>query len=170
MIKLPKKTVIYPQKRSKPDYLLCWIPADGYEKVAINQDVQEELETDYPNGLEVELSEDGLEEFGIHFEYPPDELRAAYLELNAQGVLPESGMVEVEALEGYIRERSAGRSIEEIIQPSPPEGLSFEVGGSEPLQNLKEGPEMVGEEDPQDLFQRMAVRPVKLPEDQNGEG
>lgn len=169
MIKLPKKIVIYPQKRSKPDYLLCWIPADGYEKVAINQDVKEELETGYPNGLEVELSQDGLEEFGIQFKYSPDELHAAYLELNGQDVLPESGMVEVEALERYIGERSEGRSIEEIMQPSPPEGLSFEVGGSEPLQNLKEGPEMVGEEDPQDLFQRMAVRPVKPPEDQNGE-
>ena len=46
MIKLPKKIVIYPQKNSKPDYLLCWIPTDGYKQVASNQEVQEELETD----------------------------------------------------------------------------------------------------------------------------
>jgi hypothetical protein len=166
MIKLPKKIVIYPQKRSKPDYLLCWIPADGYAQVAINQEVQEELESDYPNGLEVELSEDGLEEFGIHLESTPEKLRQAYLELNDQAVLPESGMIEVASLVNFIGERRGGRTTEEITQP---EALSFGVTESDPLQYLKEGPEMVGDEDPQNMFQRFSVRQVKQKTDQNGE-
>ena len=169
MIKLPKKIVIYPQKRSKPDYLLCWIPTDGFAQVAMNQETREELETDYPNGLEVELSEDGLEEFGIQFAASPEELRQAYLELNDQAVLPESGMIEVASLEKFIRERSGGRSIEEITQPAPLEALSFGVTESNPLQYLKEGPEMVGDEDPQNMFQRFSVRQVKQKTDQNGE-
>jgi hypothetical protein len=169
MIKLPKKIVIYPQKRSKPDYLLCWIPADSYEHVASNQDVQEELTNDYPSGIEVELSEDGMEEFGIQFESSPDELRRAYLELNEEDLLPQSGMIEVDFLVKYIDERSGGRSIEEITQPAPAEALSFGVAESDPLQKLKEGPEMVGDEDPQNMFQRFSVRQVKQPSDQNGE-
>ena len=169
MIKLPKKIVIYPQKRSKPDYLLCWIPPKSFEQVANNQEVQEELSNDYPSGLEVELSEDGLEEFGIRFESSPAALREAYLELNEQDVLPLSGMIEVESLERFIGERGSGRSIEEITETSPPETLSFGVSESDPLQSLKEGPEMVGDEDPQNLFQRFSVRQAKLPNDQNGE-
>lgn len=169
MIKLPKKIVIYPQKKSKPDYLLCWIPAGSYEMVAINQEVQKELESYYPDGLEVELSEDGLDEFEIQFEYSPKELRQAYLELHDQELLPESGMVEVESLENFIGERSGGRSIEEITQPSAPETLSFGVTESDPLQNLKEGPEMVGDEDSQNMFQRFAVRQSKQSGGQDGE-
>jgi hypothetical protein len=169
MIKLPKKIVIYPQKRSKPDYLLCWVPANAYKDVATNQEVQDELESDYPSGIEIELSEDGLEEFGIQFESSPDELRQAYLELNEQDLLPQSGMIEVDSLERIIGERGSGRSIEEITQPSPLETLSFGMAESDPLQNLKEGPEMVGEEDSQNMFQRLSVRQVKQPSDQNGE-
>jgi hypothetical protein len=169
MIKLPKKIVIYPQKRGKPDYLLCWIPADHYEQVAANQQIQEELESGYPNGLEIEFSEDGLEEYGIQFEFSPEELRQAYLEVNQQGVLPKSGMIEVETLVGLINERSSGRSIEEITQPAPPEAHSFGVVESDPLRELKEGPEMVGDEDPQDMFKRFSVRQVKQKSDQNGE-
>jgi len=169
MIKLPKKIVIYPQKRTNPDYLLCWVPANAYQEVAINQEVQEELESDYPSGIEVELSDDGLEEFGILFESSPDELRQAYLELNGQDVLPQSGMIEVESLQKYIKERGGGRSIEEITQPAPPESLSFGMTDSDPLHNLKEDPEMVGDEDPQNMFQRFSVRQDKSPDDQNGE-
>jgi hypothetical protein len=168
MIKLPKKVVIYPQKRSKPDYLLCWIPANSFEQVATNQEVREELESDYPSGLEIEFSEEGLAEFGIQFDSSPEELRQAYLDLNAQDVLPESGMIEIDALERFIVEMRGGRSIEEITQPAPPDALSFGVTESDPLQYLKEGPEMVGDEDPQNMFQRFSVRQVKPQIDQNG--
>ena len=169
MIKLPKKIVIYPQKKSKPEYLLCWIPAEYYEQLVFDQDDKEELEGDYPSGIEVELSEDGLEEYSIQFGTSSEELRRAYLELFEQDVLPESGMIEVESLERYIGERSGGRSIEEITQPSPPETLSFGVTESDPLKHLKDGPEMVGDEESQNMFQRFSVRQVKQLREQDGE-
>jgi hypothetical protein len=169
MIKLPKKMVIYPQKRSKPDYLLCWIPAEYYEVVATSQEVKQELDSDFPNGVEIELSEDGLEEFGIQLETPVGQLRQAFLELNAEGALPESGMIEVEMLDEFIKEREAGRSIEEITQPPQPDTLSFDVTEASPLQKLKEGPEMEGDEEAQNLFQRLSVRQVKPQVDPRGD-
>ena len=168
MIKLPKKIVIYPQKRSKPDYLLCWIPSDRYQDVAINAEAEGELKSDYPSGIEIELSEDGLQEFGIQLNASPEKLRQAYLELNSEDALPKTGMIEAEMLEKIIEEREAGRSIEEITKPPQPDALSFDVTESDPLHLLKEGPEMIGDEDPQELFQRLSVRQVRSPVDQVG--
>ena len=168
MIKLPKKIVIYPQKRSRPDYLLCWIPAEFYKDVSIDQEVEKEMESDYPNGIEIELSEDGLQEFGIQLNASPEKLRQAYLELNSEDALPKSGMIEAAMLEKFIKERAAGRSIEEITKPPKPDALSFDVTESDPLNFLKEGPEMVGDEDSQNLFQRLSVRQVVPPDDQVG--
>ena len=45
---------------------------------------------------------------------------------------------------------------------------SFDVTESDPLHLLKEGPEMIGDEDPQELFQRLSVRQVRSPVDQVG--
>ena len=168
MIKLPKKIVIYPQKRSKPDYLLCWIPSDRYQDVAINAEAEGELKSDYPNGIEIELSEDGLQEFGIQLNASPEKLRQAYLELNSEDALPKSGMIEAAMLKKIIEEREAGRSIEEITKPPQPDALSFDVTESNPLHLLKDGPEMIGDEDPQELFQRLSVRQVRSPADQVG--
>ncbi len=168
MIKLPKKIVIYPQKRSRPDYLLCWIPPDFYKDVSIDQEVEKEMESDYPNGIEIELSEDGLQEFGIQLNATPEKLRQAYLELNSEDALPESGMVESAMLEKILEEREAGRSIEEITKPPQPDALSFDITESDPLHLLKEGPEMIGDEEPQELFQRLSVRQVRSPDDQVG--
>ena len=168
MIKLPKKIAVYPQKRSNPDYLLCWIPPGSFKDVSNNPQVEEELESYYPNGIEIELSEDGFEEFGVKLDTPPEKLRQAYLELNEQGALPTSGMVEVEILEQFIAEREAGRSLEEITRPVQPDSVSFAISEGELLQKMQSGPEMTGDENSQDLFQRISVRQSKSPADQVG--
>lgn len=168
MIKLPKKIVIYPQKLERPDYLLCWIPPDSYQQVTSEARDEEELSRFYPNGIEVELSEDGLDEFGIQLPVPADELRQVYLELNELGTLPESGMVEVYVLEEYLSEKEAGRSPEEITRPSLPGEASFSISEGDLVQKMGAEPEMRGEEDPQDLFQRLSVRKIKPPIDRSG--
>jgi len=168
MIKLPKTIAIYPQKHTKPDYLLCWIPSDRYQDVAINLEAEEELNRFYPNGVEIELSEAGLQEFGVNLHAPQEELRLAYLELYAEGMLPDTGMIEIEILERYMADKEAGRSIEEITSPAPPDTLSFGIGEVDLLSRIKEGPEMTGDEDSLDLFQRLAVRQDKPPADQRG--
>ena len=161
MIKLPKKIAIYPQKLNNPDYLLCWISPDAYKDVSNSPEVEEELESFYPNGIEIELSEDGLEEFGIKLDTAHEKLNHAYLELNEQGALPDSGMVEVEILEEFIAEREAGRSLEELTSPVQPDSVSFGISEDELLHKMQSGPEMIGDEDSQDLFQRISVRQIK---------
>ena len=168
MIKLPKKIAVYPQKRSNPDYLLCWIPPGSFKDVSDNPEVEQEPENFYPHGIEVELSEDGFEEFGITLDIPHEKLRQAYLELNEQGALPNSGMVEVEILEEFIAEREAGRSMEEIASPLHPDEVSFGISEGELLSKMRSGPEMTGDENSQDLFRRIAVRQAKSPADQVG--
>jgi hypothetical protein len=168
MIKLPKKIAIYPQKRSNPDYLLCWIPPSSFKDVSRDSQVQEELERYYPNGIEVELSEDGLDELGIVFEVSHEKLRRAYIELNEQGALPNTGMIEVEILVEYIAEREAGRSLEEITSPMQPETLSFGNIEGGLIDKVQSGPEMTGEEDSQELFRRLSVRQASSPSDQVG--
>lgn len=168
MIKLPKTIAIYPQKLSKPDYLLCWIPADSYHEVATDAGTEEELKKFYPNGIEIELSEAGLGEIGVRLETPLEDLHLAYLELFAQGLLPDSGMIEIDVLEQYMADKETGRSIDEITRSAEPETLSFGIPESDWLSKIKEGPEMSGEEDSQDLFQKLSVRQVKPPADPRG--
>ena len=36
MISLPNVIVIYPQRKSVPSYLLCWIPAKDYPNVVMS--------------------------------------------------------------------------------------------------------------------------------------
>ena len=64
MIKLPDAIVVYPQKKSVPGYLLCWIPAKEYQGVVRSSKKRGELARLYPNGLEVELSQEGLKDAG----------------------------------------------------------------------------------------------------------
>jgi hypothetical protein len=160
MIKLPKKIVIYPQKLDVPDYLLCWIPPESFQDVSGNSQVEEELTKYYPNGLEIELSDDEFDEFGIRFETTPEKLHQAYLELADKGMFPASGMVELEILTAYIEERGSGHSINEITDTTQPGSLSFSVSGGKLGQMIQAGPEMVGEEDSSDFFQRLSVRQV----------
>jgi hypothetical protein len=168
MIKLPKVIAIYPQKKTKPDYLLCWIPADSYHEIATDAEVEAELKKFYPNGIEIELSEAGLGEIGVRLETPLEDLRQAYLELFAEGMLPESGMIEIDILQQYMADKETGRSIEELTRSAEPETLSFGIPESDWLSKIKEGPEMTGGEDSQDLFQQLSVRQVKPPADQRG--
>lgn len=168
MIKLPKKIVIYPQKKINPDYLLCWIPPESFTEVSIDSQVEAELTQFYPNGIEVELSEDDLDEFGIQLQLSPEKLRQAYLELHEQDALPQSGMIEVEVLGEYIVKREAGRSIEELTSPAELDSVSFSIPEDDLLSKMQAGPEMTGEEDSQDLFRRLSVRQTKLPGDQSG--
>lgn len=125
MISLPDAIVIYPEKIQVPGYLLCWVPAREFGRAAVNAAAEETLAKLTPRGIEVELSAAGLEEHGLDLGTPPAELRQAYLDLHAENLLPEDGMVTLEALEAYLEARQ-GRSKEEVT--------SELMGGFSPLQ------------------------------------
>ena len=114
MIKLPDAIVVYPQKDRKPNYLLCWIPAKYYSQVAKSKEAREILFQYYPNGIEVELSADGLKEAGIKLSRTPNQLCQAYTELFGEGLIPESGMVEVANLDSYIGQKQ-GRTKKAVV-------------------------------------------------------
>lgn len=102
MISLPNAIVIYPQKKSDPSYLLCWIPVREYQRVVLKPEKRAELEKLYPQGIEIELTEDSLKEAGIALEVTPQQLQRAYLDLLALNLLPGTGMVELASLNDYL--------------------------------------------------------------------
>ncbi len=117
MIKLPAAIVIYPQEKKRPGYLLCWIPAKDYKQVAKNKLSRENLSKYYPEGIEVELSTDGFNEFGIKLSCLPEKLRKAYLDLAGKNLLPESGMIEETSLAAYLSGKKGDQTGAAVAKP-----------------------------------------------------
>jgi hypothetical protein len=102
-ISVPNERAYYPASPNEPDRLLCWIPPDDLVELVRQGKVQEDILDYYPSGLEVEVTQEGLEEFKLDLGASAEELQEAYLGLQRQRALPKSGMV-------------AAASLEEIVQ------------------------------------------------------
>ncbi len=168
MIKLPKAIVIYPQKKSVPGYLLCWIPAGEYPRAVVDAELRSDHERFDPQGVEIELSDEGLEEAGVKLDASPDELRRTYLELVEAGVVPESGMVELadlmEVLEEEIgpAEGADDASAEAMISfDTERSGLRQGEEGSHRrslLRKIAGGPPMSDGDEASQVYRRLNVR------------
>lgn len=168
MISLPDAIVIYPEKISVPGYLLCWVPAREYNRVALSPEAAASLEKYTPKGVEFELSEDGLEEHEIDLGTPPAELRQAYLDLHSENLLPENGMVTLEALEAY-RAAQQGRSKEEVtadLMGAP--GTLQGPGENELLSKLLSPPPMTEGQQASQVYRRLD--PAQVMPEEPGQG
>ena len=169
MIKLPDAIVIYPQKKSVPDYLLCWIPANEYRRVVQKPEKRAELEKLYPRGIEIELSEEGLQETGISLEVTPEQLQQAYLELLEEDLVPDTGMVELSALKEYLDEKER-RSREELSS-----GLTDRMGRFEELdegdllRKIRTPPPMSEGDEPWQVYRRLDVKRRQTDRGEEGE-
>jgi hypothetical protein len=171
MIKLPNVIVIYPQKKSVPGYLLCWIPAEEYATAVVDAEKRSDHERLDPQGIEIELSEEGLEEAGVKLDATPDELRRAYLVLWEGEVVPESGMVELVSLQGYLKEE--GRYLEEAAGEEAEAMFSFDTGRSRPRRNellskFVSAPPMTEGDDASQVYRRLDVRQRSSNQDERG--
>lgn len=152
MIKLPKDIVIYAMSGRRPQYLLCWVPVMFYEQLARDQQALSSLLEHYPDGIEVEFSPEALNEAGLGLDVSFRKLRHAYLALHQLGQLHKSGMAELGKLREVADQMEAGRSIEEITAPPKPGVLSLD----EEVTRIDKAPEMFGDEDAVDVFQRIS--------------
>jgi hypothetical protein len=111
-IRMPKVRAYYAASANEPDDLLCWIPADELARLVEQAKAEPDVLEYHPDGLEVEVSEQGLEEHGLELGARPEALRRAYRALKKAHTLPESGMVEATSLESIAQEAVPGSSFD----------------------------------------------------------
>jgi hypothetical protein len=81
-IKTPKEIVYYPVSRNESDRLMCWIPYDELKKMVDKNKVDKKILIDYPDGLDIEITDEELKEFrdiyGLKLKSKPKSLLLAY--------------------------------------------------------------------------------------------
>jgi hypothetical protein len=117
-IRMPKVRAYYSASQSEPEWLLGWIPPDDLAQLASQGRVRPDIVDDYVNGLEVEVTRQGFEEFGLDLDVSPDSLREAYARMREADGLPESGIVVADQLEAVAKE--ASRPVSFGLAPAPP--------------------------------------------------
>ncbi len=144
-IKLPQVRAYYPWSKNERDQLLCWIPPTELAQLASEQKVRSDILEDYPDGLELEVTESAFDEFDLDLGISPEILLKAYIGLDENDALPESGLVEGTALESFAKSlRDAPRSV------APIDGTASFLG----REKLPE-PEMTDGEDAQAVMRRL---------------
>ena len=98
-IRTPANRAYYPASPNEKTRLLCWISRDAMQQMVQEGTIPATHLQDYPDGLEVEVTEEAFEDFGISLEVTPTQLKRAYVKLMVDNKLPPSGMVEGMPLE-----------------------------------------------------------------------
>lgn len=106
-IRIPKERAYYAASANEPDWLLCWIPADELACLIAQGRIRPDVLELHPSGLEVEVSPQGLAQYGLDLGVPPEALRKVYVALRAQGRLPASGMAKAAGLESLAQEAAS---------------------------------------------------------------
>jgi hypothetical protein len=118
-IKLPDSIVYYSESEDQPGYVLCWIPRSSFSAVARDDEALEDLEKYHPNGIEIQVDQEALEDAGIHLPLPADDLRKAYAQLSKANVaLDKSRRVAASVLEPIteaLRSGAPGDELEELL-------------------------------------------------------
>jgi hypothetical protein len=157
MLKQPDRIVIYPQRDSKPGYLLCWIPPREYSFVSAgSQDIEDELHDYYPTGIETEFSEEGFEEFGISIPYEITEISQTFLNLQKAGVLDELEFVELKRIAAYIKDQDS-QSVQDSLEDFSNGKITIdELSQTQAFKKLLSEPKTKGGEDPGEAFQKLS--------------
>ena len=98
-IRTPAQRAYYPASPNEITRLLCWIPHTIIQLMVQEGLVPVRLLEDYPDGLEVEVTEEAFEAYGIQLPVTPTQIKRAYVKLLVDKSLPSSGMVDGMALE-----------------------------------------------------------------------
>lgn len=105
MIKTPKKRAYYPASKNEKDRLLCWLPVDELKAMKAAGKAPEQVLEDYPYGLELEVSNEAFQEYGIKLGCDAGELVAAYRKLLKAKRLPDSLVIDGASLEAMTKQR-----------------------------------------------------------------
>ncbi len=157
MLKQPDRIVIYPQRDSSPDYLLCWIPPGNFTDVSGGSpEIVSELQEYYPTGIETEFSQDGFDEFGITLAFDLEGLREEFLSLSDSGVFAEINFVDIKRLQNYVDHKD-DQNIKDLIKKFSKGQITLDDLKEDPiLRKLLEEPKTKGQEDPGEAFQKLS--------------
>ena len=161
-IKVPTAMVYYSERDAQSERLLCWIPPQQYPDVSDDDEALQRLRKSYPRGVEVRVHRKELEAEGIRFSIAPEDLTKTYKRLKDRGALHESGMIFAATLELNAKAIKSGESLDSLIDTDRQRLSTFPTAATEtpPKQahHIAEPPEMIGGEEPSDVFQRFSVR------------
>jgi hypothetical protein len=161
-IRVPAEMVYYLERDADAQRLLCWIPPQQYEDVAVDDQALQRLQRDYPRGVEVRVDARELEAEGIRLPVPPHDLMETYRGLRDREVLHESGMIIARTLERTAEAAIRGERLDSVIEADQRQPRSFPAPApGEPLRQVRrlaDAPEMVGDEEARTVFQRLTVR------------
>lgn len=142
-IKTPAKRAYYPSSPNEITRLLCWIPYPVMQQMAQDGQAPASLLEDYPDGLELEVTEATFEEFGITLDVTPTQIKRAYVKLLAGKMLPPSRIADGMALEAMAQDAAQdAKGIGSLM-------LSFSAGRTFPE------PEMTDGDDPMTMLRRI---------------
>jgi hypothetical protein len=107
-IRTPRVRAYYPASQNEPEWLFCWIPPQGLEELATAGHIRSSILEEHPSGLEVEVTQRSFDEFELDLGVDPAALHHAYESLHKLEVLPQSGIVAADQLEGLVKSASPG--------------------------------------------------------------
>ena len=128
MLKQPDRIVVYPQKDSEPDNLLCWIPPSNFSFVSgDNTETETELKEYYPTGIETEFSQESFDEFGISLpsNYDLDALLESYFKLSKVGMFDHINFVNLKKLQKYNGEKDTPK-IQKLVEKFSNKDMTLE--------------------------------------------
>jgi hypothetical protein len=118
-IRVPNERAYYPASPNEPERLLCWLPPDDLKDLVRQGKVQDDILDYYPSGLEVQVSEQGLEEFKLDLGASPEALQKAYRTLRQRHAVPKSGMVTAASLQEMVHGPEKVRGSKSPLLPEP---------------------------------------------------
>lgn len=142
-IRVPKERAYYTASANEPEKLLCWLPPEDLADLVSQGKVQEDILEYYPNGLEVRVSREGLDEFKLDLGATPEELQEAYKSWRKEHGQAESRMVKATILEEMAQSPAKARDLDKF-----PFASALVAKASEP--DMTEG------EDPRSVMQRLS--------------
>ncbi len=80
-ISLPDERTYYAASRNEPHRLMCWIPYRELQAMVNEGKASDQVLEDYPDGLEIEVTDEAFSEAGIDIGLSPDLLLRGYKEL-----------------------------------------------------------------------------------------
>ena len=115
-ISTPSKRAYYPASKNEPEHLLCWIPEEELARMVRFGQIAPEVLEDYPDGIEVEVSQAAFDEFGIEVGASPEAIKEAYAYYLEHGDIHDTGRVDGATLERAAQETLRGGP-EGLLQP-----------------------------------------------------
>lgn len=115
---IPKVRAYYPA-RNGSNRILCWLPEDELKALIQRGDAPGDIIEDFPSGLEIEVSQDSLDEYEIRLGYSPESICTAYQYFKNRDSIDISGLVDGASLERILKQAlstAAGNSLEDKLE------------------------------------------------------